>query len=105
MSDLSTYIEWKWSDGKQYEKTLRTSKKALQETHSSTLSESHPTLATVQTQTGFTRQSNKRDDQNAKLSERCLMIQKNVNPFLDASNYVNDLMLEDSVLRPKDSNV
>lgn len=95
MSETNTYIEWKWSIGDHYEKTLRTKHK-----------QEEPTQFQIEQpmQTGFTRQSTKRDEHNVKLSNRCLIIQKNVNPYMDSSNYINDLMTEDTLLRPKDSN-
>jgi hypothetical protein len=53
---------------------------------------------------GFTKQSNKREGQNEKLLSRGMMIQKNINPFLDTSHYLKHLDEEQNYLRPKDSN-
>jgi hypothetical protein len=53
---------------------------------------------------GFIKQNTKRDGQNEKLLSRGMMIQKNINPFLDTSKYINHLDAEENFLRPKDSN-
>ena len=53
---------------------------------------------------GFIKQNNKREGQNEKLLSRGMMIQKNINPFLDTSHYVKHLDAEENFLRPKDSN-
>jgi hypothetical protein len=50
------------------------------------------------------RVSNKREDANTKLSERCMIENISQNPFLPRNNYLNDLQIQDEFLKPKNSN-
>lgn len=50
------------------------------------------------------RISNKREDANTKLNERVMFGSINQNPFMTQSNYINDLEIQDSFLKPKNSN-
>ena len=50
------------------------------------------------------RVSNKREDANTKLSERCMIENISQNPFLSRNNYLNDLQVQDEFLKPKNSN-
>ena len=49
--------------------------------------------------------SGKRALSNERISNRYMVIQKSINPFLSTSNYVSDLEVQDMHLRPKDSNI
>ena len=51
------------------------------------------------------RKRNDRELHSQRLSERGMMIQKSINPFLSANNYLDDLNIQDQFLRPKDSNI
>ena len=46
----------------------------------------------------------KKDAHNDKLSSRHMIIQKNINPYLNTNNYIDDLINQDEFLRPIDSN-
>jgi len=48
--------------------------------------------------------SNKRSVCNERISNRYMVIQTKINPFLSKSNYIEDLKIQDTLLRPKDSN-
>jgi hypothetical protein len=48
--------------------------------------------------------SNKRSVCNERISNRYMVIQTKINPFLSKSNYIDDLKIQDTLLRPKDSN-
>jgi hypothetical protein len=50
------------------------------------------------------RISNKREDANTKLNERCMIESISQNPFLPRNNYINDLQIQDEFLKPKNSN-
>jgi len=52
----------------------------------------------------FTQRTKHREEQNEKLSNRHMVIQKNINPFVTNGNYIDHLNTEDEFLRPKDSN-
>lgn len=105
MNKIKSFISWKWSLGESYKKTARIApeqeKQFDEEVRNTVFMES--LMGTSQDE-HYTRKSTKREEQNSKLSERTLMIQKSVNPFMDSKNYVDDLNKEDEFLRPKDSN-
>mgnify|MGYP001138063226 CR=1 FL=1 len=105
MNRIKELISWKWSLGDSYKKSARIAPEQEQqfdqEVHSAVFME---TMMGLSQDEQYTRKSTKREEQNSKLSERTLMIQKNVNPFMDSKNYVEDLNKEDEFLRPKDSN-
>jgi hypothetical protein len=52
----------------------------------------------------FRQRTKKREEQNEKLSSRHMIIQKSINPFVNNGNYIDHIDMEDSFLRPKDSN-
>ncbi len=96
ISQQKNIIEWKWSKGEQYERSLRrTEKKALEVNPESTIDK-----CMLQ---GYTRKSNKRDEQNEKLSGREMMVQTSINPFMNNQNYLDDIKKESEYLRPQKS--
>lgn len=105
MNRIKEMISWKWSLGESYKKSARIAPEQEQqfdqEVRNTVFME---TMVGLSQDEQYTRKSTKRDEQNSKLSERTLMIQKSVNPFMDSKNYVEDLNKEDEFLRPKDSN-
>ena len=50
------------------------------------------------------RQVNKREDTDKKLSERDLMCQVSMNPYLTTNNYLNDVSNRDTFLKPQATN-
>jgi hypothetical protein len=89
------YIYWKWSNGGILKQSLReTNKNAKIEEHSEPIQERYEE-----------RKRNDRELHSQRLSERGMMIQKSINPFLSTNNYVDDLNIQDQFLRPKDSNI
>ena len=49
--------------------------------------------------------SNKRARVNERISNRYMVIQTSINPFLSTTDYIGDLKVQDTMLRPKDSNM
>ena len=49
--------------------------------------------------------SDKRALASERISDRQLVIQTSINPFLADCDYLNDLKVQDTLLRPKDSNI
>lgn len=47
---------------------------------------------------------NKRELSNNKILERGMMSQTSQNPFLNRNDYLNDLNIQETFLRPKNSN-
>jgi hypothetical protein len=89
-------IEWKWSKGEQYERSLRpTEKKALTTSPNSICASDKCMLQE------YTRKYNKRDEQNEKLSGREMMAQTSINPFMKKQNYLDDIKQENTYLRPQ----
>jgi len=42
---------------------------------------------------------------NERIANRYMIIQTPINPFLSTENYLDDLKVQDTFLRPKDSNI
>tara|TARA_Y100000591_G_C21670484_1_gene612650 strand:- start:370 stop:837 length:468 start_codon:yes stop_codon:yes gene_type:complete len=52
-----------------------------------------------------TEPSDKRSRVNERISNRYMVIQTSINPFLSTTDYIGDLKVQDTMLRPKDSNI
>jgi hypothetical protein len=96
----------KWSKGEKYEQSLISDKEKylLKEP---TVAEDYNKMKTLLFDDGSEscmRVSNKREDANTKLSERCMIENISQNPFLSRNNYLNDLQVQDEFLKPKNSN-
>jgi hypothetical protein len=50
-------------------------------------------------------EENKRSLCSNRISDREMIIQTNINPFLQTNDYINDLSQQEKFLRPKDSNI
>jgi len=112
-------IEWKWSNGEKYERSSRVENKNRQqeiqriqyskETENSAYIQSlHYDENNWETNSSFlinnetfVRGSNKREDTDNKLSERQMFAQVNMNPYLSNNNYLEDLNVRDTYLKPK----
>lgn len=109
MNNETNLIHWIWSKGEQYEKSLKGRDK--QSNHENIRNINESVILEEQNQTnnlnelpqGFIQKEKKLNGQNEKLSSRHMMIQKNINPFLER-NYLQDLNTEDEFLRPRNSN-
>ena len=100
-------VEWKWSNGEAYEKSARGSKVQQQdnETIQTCLNdETNEIIDLSKVPKGFIHKENKLNGQNEKLSNRHMIVQKGINPYVNTENYINHLDTETSFLRPKDSN-
>ena len=102
-------VEWKWSKGETYDKSLRSSKVQEQDNETIQTCLNDQTICNEindisKIQKGFIHKENKLNGQNEKLSNRCMMVQKGINPYVNTKNYINHLDTETSFLRPKDSN-
>lgn len=94
-------ICWKWA--KENSKVERTPRKEIQIMKDDGVFMQNNEIVSM-IQPGFSLKSTKRQDQNNKLFDRGLIIQKSVNPFLSKNDYVEDLEKEEKFLRPSDSN-
>lgn len=89
------YIVWKWCNG-------GIMKKSLRETHAKSKIQENVVSLTDKIEH---RRQNDRELNSERLSQRELIIQTSVNPFLLDHNYLDDLQVQDKFLRPKDSNI
>ena len=96
--------EFKWSTGEKYEQSFKADKEKYMESDSKTDYNSMKTLLFDDGTESCMRISNKREDANTKLNERCMIESINQNPFLPRNNYINDLQIQDEFLKPRNSN-
>jgi len=118
-------MEWKWTKSEPYERSKRqyNSNKIINKTinnenlsidfekinkeqentaYSSSLHYDENTwdiLNQTVAQNGF-QISNKREEIDSKMSDRSLVQQTNINPFLEQNNYVDDVFIRDKFLKP-----
>tara|TARA_B100001063_G_C16429660_1_gene388249 strand:+ start:214 stop:561 length:348 start_codon:yes stop_codon:yes gene_type:complete len=105
-------VKWKWSNGETYEKSLRSSKVQKQDNETiqvclndeTRYNEVNEIIDISKIPKGFIHKENKLNGQNEKLSNRHMIVQKGINPYVNTENYVTHLDTETSFLRPKDSN-
>ena len=106
-------MNWKWTDGKPYERTRRMKqlveienesykKEVESSAYSSSLLHDENTWELLNqslAQNGF-RVSNKREELGNKLANRELVQQIGFNPFLGQTNYADDISIRDQFLKP-----
>lgn len=95
------YKYWKWSNskkpyGKSKKKPKTDIKKEGLENNNEFNITDHKNIKTGE--------PNKRDVCNNRISQRDMLIQTNVNPFLTKLNYVKNIETQENFLRPQDSN-
>ena len=108
-------MEWKWSNGEPYKKSKRpvknnTSEEQIEDqdeifskniedsAYSTSLNHDENTWDILNQ--GFLKQSSKREALDNKIADRELVQQKGFNPFLNESNYVQDISNSDMYLKP-----
>ena len=109
-------MDWKWSNGQPYKKSKRPVKNAITEeeyvedqdeifskdieksAYSTSLNHDENTWDILNQ--GFLKQSSKREALDNKIADRELVQQKGFNPFLNESNYVQDISNSDMYLKP-----
>ena len=91
------YIYWKWANGGLCKRSHRDRNKkeniVIQEQFSP-----------IQ-EKFYEREVNTRELNSERMSQRDLVIQTSINPFMATNDYLTDLSVQDQFLRPKDSNV
>jgi hypothetical protein len=112
-NNIILLMEWKWTDGKPYERTRRMkqqiqieheefSKKMETTAYSSSLNHDENTWEILNQSlsgSGF-KVSNKREELGDKLANREMIQQIGFNPFLGETNYINDVIARDTFLKP-----
>ena len=89
------YIYWKWGNGGVMKQSLR------ERTKNAQIQENIQPIK----QKLDARKQNDRELNSERLSQRDMIIQTSINPFLSENNYLDDLKVQDTFLRPKDSNI
>ena len=109
--------EWKWSKGEPYYKSARAiqnvendkeiCEKAINE---NAIKQSLDGFINVEIDDYFNSTysrnddiGNKREELDNKISDRELLFQRGTNPFLQNTNYVNDVINRDNYLKPKNT--
>ena len=108
-------IEWKWTKGENYDRSKRIYKQEIDENFNKEIESSALETALnhdentweILNNSLFDKnfvQNNKREDTDKKLSERQMICQVNMNPYLTNNSYVNDLSVHDQFLKPVSTN-
>lgn len=109
MNTNKSVFFWKWSTGISYKKSCRTQKAEYeQEKTIEDCLENNLFLHSIPHKDMYSEElnvSSKREDQNTKLSQRDMIAQTTINPFIQTNSYADDLKREHDFLRPKDSNI
>ena len=97
---------WKWSNGETYYKSARcilTKKEEIYDSCENAINQALNCEENIE-QDSYTRNSNssvnKREELDNKIADRILISQRGVNPFLQQSSYVNDVVNRDIFLKP-----
>jgi hypothetical protein len=108
-------ITWKWSKGINYDRSRRINKADMDDNfnkiiensaYTSSLNHDENTWEIINKNL-FDKdfvQHSKREDTDKKLSERQMICQVNMNPYLTNNSYVEDLTNHDKFLKPISSN-
>jgi hypothetical protein len=110
-------IEWKWSNGEESYKSPRLKEQQLTKYVSNNDNEVNPSQNAIMQslngydsfdfETMFSRNDNAsvkmREELDDKISSRELIFQRGTNPFLQTTNYVNDIIARDTFLKPKNT--
>lgn len=108
-------IQWKWSKGLNYDRSKRVIKESMDDNFNKIVEETAYTSSLNHDENtweimnnnlfdnGFV-QNSKREDTDKKLSERQMMCQVNMNPYLTNNSYVQDLSVHDQYMKPVSTN-
>jgi len=112
---MNQLIEWKWSKGLNYDRTKRINKESMDDNFNKIVEDTAYTTSLNHDENtweilnnnlfdkGFV-QNSKREDTDKKLSERQMMCQVNMNPYLTNNTYVQDLSVHDQFMKPISTN-
>ena len=112
---MNQLIEWKWSKGLNYDRTKRINKESMDDNFNKIVEDTAYTTSLnhdentweILNNNLFDKdfvQHNKREDTDKKLSERQMMCQVNMNPYLTNNSYVQDLSVRDQFMKPISTN-
>ena len=107
---MADYKYWKWGDNNITHRSSRRVTKPVistpkdEEEKGNIITEKRELPDFVDFKTIHIEPSNKRTENSERRSNRHMIIQTPINPFLKNSNYIQDLTIQDQLLRPRDSN-
>ena len=104
-------IEWKWTKGENYDRSKRIYKQEIDENFNKEIESSALETALnhdentweILNNSLFDKnfvQNNKREDTDKKMAERQMFSQISLNPYLINNNYINDIVVSNSFLKP-----
>ena len=98
------YIYWTWSkDGEHLQKSHKSQRPKINKEVVHTTSPTTTLESEIINKTMFTEENN-REINYDRLSKRKLVTNRQINPYLQSNNYLNDISIQDKFLRPKNSN-
>jgi hypothetical protein len=103
---MTNYIYWKW--GKNNNLNIKSSRErntTKDNTKVEDITEKKAPVIHEILKPLYDIPSDKRELASERISDRQLVIQTSINPFLADCDYLNDLKVQDTHLRPKDSNI
>jgi prolyl oligopeptidase PreP (S9A serine peptidase family) len=114
-------MEWKWTYGEKYEKSMRVPKEKKRELMVAASKESEDYAITqslfseeeswimeknIQQKQGMLlREPNQRESTYSRMSEREMYGQIGMNPFLSNNNYANDLSNQEQFMKPQSTTI
>jgi hypothetical protein len=112
---MDQLIEWKWSKGLNYDRSKRINKDSMDDNFNKIVEDTAYTTSLNHDENTWEILNNnlfdkdfvqhsKREDTDKKLSERQMMCQVNMNPYLTNNSYVNDISLHDQFMKPISTN-
>ena len=112
---MNQSIEWKWSKGLNYDRSKRINKESMDDNFNKIVEDTAYTTSLnhdentweILNNNLFDKdfvQYNKREDTDKKLSERQMMCQVNMNPYLTNNSYVQDLSVHYQFMKPISTN-
>jgi hypothetical protein len=112
---MSQLIEWKWSKGLNYDRSKRINKDSMDDNFNKIVEDTAYTTSLNHDENTWEILNNnlfdkdfvqhsKREDTDKKLSERQMMCQVNMNPYLTNNSYVQDLSVHDQFMKPISTN-
>jgi hypothetical protein len=97
---MSNYIYWKWGNDTFNVKSSRKTNEKVE-----TPTEKKAPVIHEEMKPFYDEPSDKRELSSNRIAQRQLIIQTPINPFLTGCNYLDDLKVQDTLLRPIDSNI
>jgi hypothetical protein len=108
-------VEWKWSKGLNYDRSKRINKESMDDNFNKIVENTAYTTSLNHDENTWEIMNNslfdkdfvqysKREDTDKKLSERQMMSQVNMNPYLTNNSYVQDLSVHDQYMKPISTN-